>query len=98
VVFADAEDQQLWQGLSAPEMRYVILAANDVEAKVIAARKLRERGFDGVIVAHSMFADHADAITRAGADHTFQTMAETGVGLAEHIFVEARRRAEELEA
>ena len=39
-----------------------------------------------MIVAHSMFADHADAITRAGADHTYQTMAETGVGLAEHLF------------
>lgn len=97
VLFADAEDQQLWRGLDAPELRYVILAASDVEAKVVAARELRGSGFKGVIVAHSMFADHADAITRAGADHTFQTMAETGVGLAEHIFVEARRRAEEVE-
>ncbi len=86
VVFADAEDIQLWKNLEAPALKYVILAANDVEAKVIAARQLRESGFEGVIVAHSMFADHADAITRAGADHTYQTMAETGVGLAEHLF------------
>jgi hypothetical protein len=78
-------------------LRYVILAASDVEAKITAARQLRQSGFDGVIVAHSMFADHAEAITRAGADHTYQTMAETGVGLAEHVFAEARQRAEAIE-
>jgi predicted Kef-type K+ transport protein len=93
VVFADAEDVQLWKNLKAPELEYVILAASDVEAKVTAARQLRQLGFEGVIVAHSLYADHAEAITRAGADHTYQTMAETGVGLAEHIFsVGARRR------
>lgn len=96
VVFADAEDVQLWKNLHAPALEYVILAANDVEAKVIAARQLRQSGFEGVIVAHSMFADHADAITRAGADHTYQTMAETGVGLAEHIFSVGARKQQEL--
>ncbi|GAB0152738.1 cation:proton antiporter [Marinobacterium sp. BA1] len=96
VVFADAEDIQLWKNLEAPELEYVILAANDVEAKVIAARQLRQSGFEGVIVAHSMFADHADAITRAGADHTYQTMAETGVGLAEHIFSVGERKQQEV--
>ncbi|MBA4503047.1 cation:proton antiporter domain-containing protein [Marinobacterium marinum] len=96
VVFADAEDVQLWKRLSAPQLKYVILAANDVEAKVTAARELRAVGFEGVIVAHSMFADHADAITEAGADHTYQTMSETGVGLAEHIFTAARRKEEAL--
>jgi len=96
VVFADAEDVQLWKNLKAPALKYVILAANDVEAKVTAARQLRQAGFEGVIVAHSMFADHAEAITKAGADHTYQTMAETGVGLAEHIFSAARRKEEAL--
>lgn len=95
VVFADAEDIQLWKHLKAPELKYVILAANDAEAKVIAARQLRQSGFEGVIVAHSMFADHADAITRAGADHTYQTMAETGVGLAEHLFAVEGRKVQE---
>jgi predicted Kef-type K+ transport protein len=95
VVFADAEDIQMWKHLEAPALRYVILAANDVEAKVIAARQLRESGFEGVIVAHSMFDDHARAITRAGADHTYLTMAETGVGLAEHLFSVEDRKTQE---
>ncbi|SIP99878.1 cation:proton antiporter family protein [Marinobacterium stanieri] len=94
VVFADAEDVQLWKNLKAPKLKHVILAASDVEAKVTAARQLRQAGFEGVIVAHSMFADHADAITKAGADHTYQTMAETGVGLAEHIFTAVKKREE----
>ena len=97
VVFADAEDVGLWEHMKAPQLRYVILAANDAEAKIIAARQLRQNGFDGVIVAHSLYADHAEAIIRAGADHAYQTMAETGVGLAEHLFVEARSRAQAIE-
>ncbi|WP_409524838.1 cation:proton antiporter [Nitrincola sp. MINF-07-Sa-05] len=86
VVFADAEDQLLWKNMEAPGLRYVILAANDVEAKVIAARKLRKYGFQGVIVSHSMHTDHAAAITEAGANHTYETMSEAGVGLAGHVF------------
>lgn len=85
VAFADAEDQQLWKLLEAPELKYVILAANDLEAKVIAATKLREGGFEGIIVAHTMHEDYAEKITRAGANHTYLTMSEAGVGLAEHL-------------
>lgn len=92
VAFADAEDQQLWKLLEAPDLKYVILAANDVEAKVIAATKLREGGFEGTIVAHTMHEDYAEAITRAGADHTYLTMSEAGVGLAEHVFNVVEKR------
>ncbi len=92
IAFADAEDQQLWKSLYAPDLKYVILAANDVEAKVIAATKLREGGFQGTIVAHTMHEDYAKAITRAGADHTYLTMSEAGVGLAEHVFKVVEKR------
>lgn len=85
VEFADAEDRQLWQHLKAPQLQAVILAANDVETKVMAVRQLRERGFNGVVVSHAMYSDQAERITAAGADRTFQTMSEAGVGLAEHV-------------
>ncbi|MBE0507883.1 MAG: cation:proton antiporter [Marinospirillum sp.] len=88
-VFADAEDQMLWKQLQAPNLKYVVLAANDVEAKIIATQKLREGGFKGFIIGHSLYADHAEAITAAGADFTHQTFAETGIGLAEHILKKA---------
>lgn len=94
--FADAEDQVLWQSLEMPEVHSVILAMNDAEAKTIAVRKLRDRGFDGLVVAHAMFDDIAERIMEAGADETYLTMSEAGAGLAEQVDREITRRAETL--
>ncbi|UAW99267.1 cation:proton antiporter [Halopseudomonas nanhaiensis] len=94
--FADAEDQVLWQSLEMPQVHSVILAMNDAEAKTIAVRKLRERGFRGLIVAHAMFDDIAQRIMDAGADQTYLTMSEAGAGLAEQVDRELIRRAEML--
>ncbi|MCR8916069.1 sodium:proton exchanger [Marinobacter panjinensis] len=85
VVFADAEDTTFWQGLHMPGVKAVILAMNDIEGKVIAARMLRRKGFTGYIVAHTMYADEAKKIREAGADEAYLTMSETGVALASHL-------------
>ncbi len=85
VFFADAEDQVFWQSLDLGEVRAVVLTTNDIEAKIIATRKLRQRGFKGLIVSHSMHHDEAEKIIHAGADQTYLTMSEAGVGLAEHV-------------
>jgi hypothetical protein len=63
----------------------VLLCMSDLEAKLIAARKLRDSGFQGLIVSHSMHSDEASAIIAAGADHTYLTMSEAGLGLAERV-------------
>lgn len=86
VFFADAEDPVFWQNLELKGTRAVILTINEVEAKVIAAQKLRQSGFAGLIVSHSMHTDEAEKIIAAGADETYLTMSEAGVGLAEHVF------------
>ena len=85
VFFADAEDPVFWERLGMPDVKAIILAMNDIEAKVIAARKLRQCGFKGLIVAHTMFPDEAEAIRQAGADHAYLTFSEAGVGLAERV-------------
>ena len=85
VFFADAEDQVFWQSLDMGAVRAVILTINETEAKIIATKKLRQRGFDGLIISHSMHEDDARKIMRAGADQTYLTMSEAGVGLAEHV-------------
>ncbi|MCT6699174.1 cation:proton antiporter family protein [Rheinheimera sp. 4Y26] len=85
VFFADAEDQIFWQGLDISQLKAVLLCMSDMEAKIIAARKLREAGFAGLIVSHSMHHDEAKAIIAAGADHTYLTMSEAGLGLAERV-------------
>ncbi|WP_337880385.1 cation:proton antiporter family protein [Rheinheimera sp.] len=85
VLFADAEDQVFWQGVKLDCVKAVVLCLNDVEAKVIATRKLRQAGFAGLIVSHSMHKDEAQQIMAAGADHTYLTMSEAGLGLAERV-------------
>ena len=85
VVFADAEDTTFWEGLQMPHLEAVILAMNDIEGKVIAARMLRKKGFTGYVIAHTGYADEAEKIRDAGADDAFLTMSETGVALASHL-------------
>lgn len=85
IFYADAEDQVFWQGLNFGSVEAVILSMNDVEAKMIAAQKLRQAGFSGFIVSHSMHDDEAKEIIAAGADQTYLTMSEAGVGIAEHV-------------
>ena len=84
-LFADAEDSVFWKRLRAPHLKYVILAANDLEAKTLAAQKLRESGFKGTIISHCLYPEDADSIREAGADFIHKTFTETGMKLAEHV-------------
>ena len=85
VLFADAEDQMFWECLEMNKVEAVILAMNDAEAKIISTRKLRGKGFGGLIVSHAMYEDIAQQIEDAGADRTYLTMTEAGAGLAENV-------------
>ncbi|WP_165856185.1 cation:proton antiporter [Marinobacter sp. JSM 1782161] len=85
VFFADAEDYNFWQHLDMPGLEAVILCLHDIEGKKIAARRLRERGFDGFIAAHTLHEDEVAQIRDAGADDAYLTMSETGVALAGHV-------------
>jgi predicted Kef-type K+ transport protein len=84
VVLADAEDSDFWRSVRLDALKVVVLAMDDLEAKLIAARKLRERGFAGPIVAHALYDDEAEQIRAAGADKVYLTMREAGRNLAGH--------------
>jgi Trk K+ transport system NAD-binding subunit len=84
VIFADAEDSNFWNGVQLGRIRAAVLAMDDIEAKLIAARTLRSRGFSGPIVSHALYEDHVARITEAGADQTYLTMREAGRSLAAH--------------
>jgi predicted Kef-type K+ transport protein len=83
VFFADAEDSNFWRGLDLGGIRAAVLAMDDVEAKVIAARSLRQRGFTGPVVSQALHVDHQARIQEAGANCTYLTMTRAGIGLAE---------------
>jgi len=84
VIFADAEDSNFWNGVDLGGIEAAVLAMDDIEAKLIAARTLRARGFAGPIVSQALYEDHVGMITEAGADQTYLTMQEAGRSLAAH--------------
>ena len=93
IAFADAEDQLFWQELELHGIKAVVLSMSDMESKVIAAEKLRARGFAGLIVSHTLYPDEAEIINAAGANKTYLTMSQAGVGLAEHLLEEQAKQA-----
>jgi len=84
VIFADAEDSTFWNGVRLEGIRAAVLAMDDIEAKVIAARTLRARGFAGPIVTHALQERDVGLLAEAGADQTYMTMYEAGRSLAGH--------------
>lgn len=85
VVYADAEDPDLWHRLSMERVRAVMLALPDAEAKMMASRQLRLRGFRGLIAATHVYEEERQPILDAGCDVTYNYFQEAGTGFAAHI-------------
>lgn len=91
VVYADAEDPELWHRLRLERVRAIMLALPDAEAKIIASRQLRARGFGGLIAATHVFEEERQPILDAGCDVTYNYFTEAGTGFAAHISDELRQ-------
>ena len=91
VLYADAEDPSFWSDVDLTRLEGVILAMNDHESKMFAARQLRRNGFTGPVIAHTMYQEEATQIVEAGANHAHLTMAEAGAGLAYHLWEAVER-------
>src|SRR6056297_840463 len=90
VVFADAEDSNFWSGVDLGRIKAAVLAMDDLEAKLIASRTLRAKGFEGAIVSHALHEEHVEMMKEAGANRTHLTMRQAGRSLAGHA-VEATK-------
>lgn len=81
--YADVEDAAFWRALDISALEAVVLAMDNIEAKEMAARALRRKGFPGPIVSHALYESHLDRLKRAGATDTYLTMNQAGMGLAD---------------
>jgi predicted Kef-type K+ transport protein len=86
VVYADAEDPLLWHRLNLDQVRVIMLAVPDTEAKILATEQLRRRGFQGLVSATYVWPEEQAPILAAGVDITYNYFSEAGVGLAAHTF------------
>lgn len=82
-LFADAEDSNFWRSVDLGRIKAAVLALGDLEAKLIAVRSLRARGFTGPVIAHVMHEETRHLLREAGADYTYLTMTQAGVNLAD---------------
>ncbi len=88
VLYADAEDPGFWFNLKLEGIQAILLALPDQEAKTIAAKQLRKKGFKGIISATALFNDQINPIKKAGADMVYNYYDEVGFGFAEHVWEE----------
>ena len=86
VLYADAEDPDLWQDLDLRGVRAVLLAMPDCEANVMAAAQLRRAGYAGFVSATAIYPEEIKLISAAGADEVYYYYDEVGVGFAEHVW------------
>ena len=83
VRYGDAEDPGLWERLNLDGLRGVLLTLPDLEAKLRAARGLKQRGFAGVIAATSYHREEDPLLREAGVTLISHPFAEAGERLAE---------------
>ncbi len=86
VLYADADDPGFWHNLKLEDIKAILLAMPDAQAKQIASAQLRRCGYTGLISATSVYAEESEAITAAGCDLTFNYFDQVGVGFAEHVW------------
>jgi len=88
VLYGDAEDPELWERLDLSGLKAVVLALPDLEAKLLAARWIKERGFPGLVAATSFHLEEDPALKAAGVDLLFHPFREAGERLAERVLEE----------
>ncbi|MEO1023490.1 MAG: cation:proton antiporter family protein [Bacteroidota bacterium] len=82
-VYGDATDPELWQHIDLSEVKAVMLAMPNMDAKVFAAKAMRENKYDGNIYALTMRDEEHALLQEAGANAVCLPLKQAGRKLAE---------------
>jgi glutathione-regulated potassium-efflux system ancillary protein KefC len=83
VLYGDAEDPELWEGLELSGLHGVVITAPDFEARVRALEGLKRRRFAGRLAVVSHHNEEESRLQQAGATLVFRPFAEAGERLAQ---------------
>lgn len=83
VVYADAEDPGLWSNVDLTRLQGIVLTLPDFEAKLIAVKAIRARGFEGVVAVTTYHKEEDEILQKAGASMIFHLFAAAGERLAD---------------
>ncbi len=80
VVLGDATNPEFWSRVRYPneEIEMILLAMSHHVANIDAANRLRERGYEGPIVATALYPDQEEELKENGIDAVFNIYAEAG--------------------
>lgn len=87
VVQGDATSPEFWSRLITPhaEIEMIFLSMPHHKANLDAAKRMRDRGYNGPIVATAFYVDQEEELLANGVDEVFNFYAEAGVGAAQRI-------------
>lgn len=87
VVLGDATNPEFWSRVVTQHQDFeiILLAMPLHSANLTAARRLRERGFKGPIVATALFPGQEEELRQNGIDKVFNIYAQVGSGAASHM-------------
>ncbi|MDD5229496.1 MAG: cation:proton antiporter [Methylococcales bacterium] len=86
VVYGDAEDTELWDGLPLERIKGIILTMPDFEVRCSATTQLRKRGFTGYIGTICYYDEEQQQLQALGADIVVHPLFEAGSHLAKKMF------------
>lgn len=84
VVLGDATNPEFWSRVRSHnhEVEMILLAMPHQAANVEAAKRLRETGYDGPMVATALYPDQEEELMESGINEVFNLYAEAGSGAA----------------
>lgn len=87
VVLGDATNPEFWLRLIArhQEFKMILLSMANHHANLDAAQRMRERGYEGPIVATALYPDDEEELRENGIDEVFNIYAQAGSGAATHM-------------
>lgn len=86
VVYGDAEDVELLNGLRLDHVKGILLTMPDFEARRSATFRLRKRGFNGHIGTICYFTEEQATLIASGADFVIHPLTQAGSYLAKKMF------------
>ena len=86
VVYADAEDPDLWHRLRLDGLAAVLLALPDLDAKLFALAEIRRAGYKGLVSATNVFPGEIEPLLARGCTTTYNFYDQAGIGFAERAW------------
>jgi hypothetical protein len=87
VIYGDAEDSDFWERVDPVKslVRVIMLALPDLKAVTFAIQQMKQKGYQGQIVASVRYEDEIRILKQEGIDAAYSLYEEAGVGFADHV-------------